>query len=125
MRVYMAVVAVIALAFGLGLIASGWTLGSPVAVAALIVIALFSERGPVRLRGGLHISISLFPSIFAATLLGPLAGMAVFGASAIPLRIPIAGRLTYLCHRLIIGGVAGAAAAVAAALFNGGTGEVV
>lgn len=125
MRAYMGVMALLAVAFAAGLITSGWTLGSPVAVAALIVIALISERGPVRLRGGLHISISLFPSIFAATLLGPLAGMAVFGASAIPLRIPLAGRATYFCHRLIIGGMAGAAASSASALFPGGAGEVV
>jgi putative nucleotidyltransferase with HDIG domain len=124
-RVYIATVAFVASAFAVILVASGWTIGSPWVTGALVVIALISERGMIRLRGGLHISISLFPSIFAATLLGPLAGMVVFGASALPLPMPFAGRVTYVCHRLIIGGTAGLAAAGVSSSIAPGTGQTV
>src|SRR5206468_4305430 len=84
-----------------GLLAlSGLGLGSIPAVIGLALVAAVSEwRGTITLRGNLTVSISLFPSVFAAVLFGPLAGMAVFGASAIGLRIPLAGRLLYGANR--------------------------
>lgn len=124
-RAYIATVALIASVFAVVLVASGWSIGSPWVVGALVLIALMSERGMIRLRGGLHISISLFPSIFAATLLGPLAGMVVFGASALPLPMPFAGRATYVFHRLIIGGTAGLAATAVTTSMASGAGQTV
>ena len=86
--------------------------------------ALSEWRGQIELRGGLTVSISLFPSIFAAVLFGPLAGMVVFGASAVGCRIPIAGRLVYMCNRALCGAMAGAAAMGVVALLPSGPGEV-
>ena len=103
----------------------GVSVGPMAAVAPLAVMAALSEwRGQISLRGGLTVSISLFPSIFAAVLFGPLAGMAVFGASAVGCRIPIAGRLVYMCNRALCGATAGAAAMGVVALLPAGPGEV-
>jgi putative nucleotidyltransferase with HDIG domain len=108
------------------LVASGIDLGTPEAVAALAVIAAASERGRIALRSTLDVSISLFPSVFAAVLFGPLAGMVVFGASALGLtNMPLAGRVYFLFNRALIGGLAGGAAAAVAASFSPGPGEVV
>ena len=83
---FMGATAAVALVTAGSLIYYGENLGSPVAVVALAVIAAVSEwRGRIALRGGLTVSISLFPSVFAAVLFGPLAGMVVFGASALGL----------------------------------------
>jgi putative nucleotidyltransferase with HDIG domain len=71
------------------------------------------------------VSISLFPSIFAAVLFGPFAGMIVFSCSAVGLRLPVPGRLTFAANRALIGAAAGAAALLAAAVFEGGAGETV
>jgi putative nucleotidyltransferase with HDIG domain len=71
------------------------------------------------------VSISLFPSIFAAVLFGPLAGMVVFGASAIGCKIPAAGRVVYMANRALCGALAGAAAMGVVALLPSGPGEVV
>jgi len=82
------------------LIYYGDGLGTPIAVIALAIIAAISEwRGRIALRGNLTISISLFPSVFAAVLFGPLAGMIVFGASAASLNMPIVGRIAYVSNR--------------------------
>jgi putative nucleotidyltransferase with HDIG domain len=108
------------------LIASGIDLGTPEAVAALAVIAAASERGRIALRSTLDVSISLFPSVFAAVLFGPLAGMVVFGASALGLtNMPLAGRTYFLFNRALIGALAGGAAAGISALFSPGPGEIV
>jgi putative nucleotidyltransferase with HDIG domain len=123
--VYLLVVASIAGGLAVTVLATGSTLGSPGAVGALALIAAISERGRIALRGRLNVSISLFPSVFAAVLFGPLAGMVVFGASALGLTMPVAGRVVYLCNRALIGGVAGAAAAGVAAMFPAGPGETV
>jgi putative nucleotidyltransferase with HDIG domain len=124
--IYMAGAAVAATVTGFLILASGVHLGSPQAVVALAVIAAASERGRIALRGSLKVSISLFPSVFAAVLFGPLAGMVVFGASALGLTaMPIAGRTYYLINRALIGAFAGLAAAGVAAVFSSGAGEIV
>jgi putative nucleotidyltransferase with HDIG domain len=123
---YMAWAAAAATGTGLLLVASGVGLGTPVAVGALAVIAAASERGRIALRGNLKVSISLFPSVFAAVLFGPLAGMLVFGASALGLTsMPLAGRAYYLFNRALIGALAGVAAAGVASSLARGPGEVV
>jgi putative nucleotidyltransferase with HDIG domain len=124
--IYMAVAAVATAATVFALVASGIDLGTPAAVAALAVIAAASERGRIALRSTLDVSISLFPSVFAAVLFGPLAGMVVFGASALGLtNMPLAGRTYFLFNRALIGGLAGGAAAAVAASFSPGPGEIV
>jgi putative nucleotidyltransferase with HDIG domain len=122
---FLAAVSVLAVGIGLVLIGTGVGIGSPVAVIALAVIAAASERGRIALRSDLNVSISLFPSVFAAVLFGPLAGMAVFAASAIGLTIPIAGRVSFFFTRAVIGSAAGGAAAAAATLFADGPGQIV
>lgn len=108
------------------LVYSGLGLGSPVAVASLGAIAAVSEwRGKITLRGNLTVSISLFPSVFAAVLFGPVAGMMVFCASALGLPISLPGRLLYASNRALIGAVAGGAAAIVSAAFAAGPGQVV
>jgi hypothetical protein len=117
MAVYLASVVLVVAAAAILLLKAGWGVGSPVAVG--------EWRGRISLRGNVWVSISLFPSVFAAVLFGPLAGMIVFAASALGLRIPAAGRVVYFCNRALIGCASGAAAAVVVALFRGGVEETV
>jgi putative nucleotidyltransferase with HDIG domain len=124
--IYMAVAAAATFGTGAVMLAFNVALGTPEGVAALAVIAAASERGRIVLRGNLKVSISLFPSVFAAVLFGPLAGMLVFGASALGLTaMPMVGRTYYLFNRALIGALAGAAAAGVAAILSPGPGEVV
>jgi putative nucleotidyltransferase with HDIG domain len=127
---FMGVTAALALLTAAALIYYGENLGSPMAVVALAVIAAISEwRGRIALRGSnLTVSISLFPSVFAAVLFGPLAGMFVFGASALGLiHLPPAGRIAYISNRALSGALAGGAAAgiVAFQAGSAGPGETV
>lgn len=108
-----------------GLALTGHRLTHFLAVIALAVVAAYGERGRITLRGKLWISISLLPAVFAAVLFGPLAAMFVFGGSALGLSIPVAGRITYLAGRALIGAVTGAAAAGVLALAPGGVGGIV
>jgi putative nucleotidyltransferase with HDIG domain len=124
--IYLVVAAVAATATAVALVAAGVSLGTPGAVVALAVIAAASERGGIALQGTLKVSISLFPSVFAAVLFGPLAGMMVFAVSALGLtNMPIAGRTYYLFNRALIGGLAGAAAAAVVWILPAGPGQIV
>jgi putative nucleotidyltransferase with HDIG domain len=125
--IYIVTVWCAAIGIAAALIATGSTVGPPFAVAALAVVAAFSERGRIALRGDVEfkVSISLFPSVFAAVLFGPLAGMIVFAASALGLSIQLLGRVTYVANRAIIGAAAGGAAAAIASVWGSGAGEVV
>jgi putative nucleotidyltransferase with HDIG domain len=126
MAVYLGCVAVIVAGASVGFAQAGFGIGSIPAVAALATIAAIGEwRGRITLRGDLRVSISLFPSVFAAVLFGPVAGMIVFGASALGLRIPVAGRLVYLFNRAIIGAASGLAATGIVAVVPGGIEETV
>ena len=125
--IYLVLVWCATIAIAGSLIATGTTLGAPYAVAALAVVAAFSERGRIALRGDVNfkVSISLFPSIFSAVLFGPLAGMVVFAASALGLSMPALGRVTYIANRAITGAAAGGAAAAVASVWSAGAGEIV
>src|SRR6476620_4734272 len=117
MAVYLACVMSLVVAASVGFAHAGWGVGSIPAVAALAAIAAIGEwRGRISLRPNLRVSISLFPSVFAAVLFGPVAGMVVFGASALGLRIPTAGKIVYVFNRAIIGAASGVAAAGVVAL---------
>src|SRR5207245_133250 len=125
---YMAVAGVLSAGLAAVLAVSGVSLGPVAAVVPLALVAAVTEwRGRIDLRGhrtDLMVSISLFPSVFAAVLFGPLAGMAVFGASAVGCSLPVAGRITYLFNRALVGAAAGAVAVGAFALLPSGPGEV-
>jgi putative nucleotidyltransferase with HDIG domain len=126
--IYMAVAGLSAAGLAAVLAIKGVSLGPVAAVGPLAVVAAITEwRGRIDLRGqrtDLTVSISLFPSVFAAVLFGPLAGMAVFGASGLGCRIPVAGRITYLFNRSLVGAASGAVAAAVVATFPSGPGQV-
>jgi len=107
------------------LIATGHSFGSWVAVVALAVGAAFGERDHITLRDQLTVSISLLPAIFAAVLFGPLAAMVVFGASAIFISFPLAGRICYIGTRALTGAMAAGAVAAVSSVFPHGIGQTV
>jgi putative nucleotidyltransferase with HDIG domain len=94
-------------------------------VVALAAVAAFGERDHITLRDQLNVSISLLPAIFAAVLFGPLAAMVVFGASAIFISFPLAGRVCYVATRALTGAVTAAAVTFVAPLVPDGTGRTV
>jgi putative nucleotidyltransferase with HDIG domain len=122
---YLAVVVAVALGLTAALVLLGQDLGNPAAVIGLALVAAYGERGRITLRGHLTVSISLLPAIFAAVLFGPLAGMTVFGASALGLSFPMAGRLAYMGSRAITGALAAGSVAAVGALMGAGAGEIV
>jgi len=113
---YIAVVSTAAAATAGLLIVEGVGVGSWAGVIALATVAAFGERGRIKLKGNLDVSISLLPATFAAVLYGPLAAMIVFGASVAGLSLPVAGRIAYLSSRALTGAAAAGAAAGVAAL---------
>jgi putative nucleotidyltransferase with HDIG domain len=122
---YFVIVAICSSLVVTGLLALDQGLGNPIAVIGLAVVAAYGERGRIRLRGNLDVSISLLPAIFAAVLFGPLAAMVVFGASALGLSFPWSGRLTYLCSRALTGALAAGAATAVGSFMGSGVGQTV
>jgi putative nucleotidyltransferase with HDIG domain len=122
---YIAVVLGLALTIAIALLAAGVSVGSWWGVVALAAVATLGERGRIRLRGNLDVSISLLPATFAAVLYGPLAGMLVFGTAVLGLSLPLPGRLAYLGSRAITGAAAAGVATAVAALVAPGPGEIV
>jgi len=108
------------------LVRSETRFGNWLAVAGLAAVAAYGERDHITLREKLTVSISLLPAIFAAVLFGPLAAMAVFGASAIFIAFPTAGRICFVGTRALTGALAAGGVAVVATLIpSGGTGRTV
>jgi len=122
---YVAIVTLAATVTGASLALAGVGVGSWPGVLTLGAVAAFSERGRIKLKGNLDVSISLLPATFAAVLYGPLSAMLVFGASVVGLSLPLAGRLTYLSTRALTGAAAAGAAVAVAPIMTGGTGEIV
>jgi putative nucleotidyltransferase with HDIG domain len=104
-------------------------LHDPWAVVGLAAVGAIAERGRVNLGNSAEASISLLPTVFAAAVLGPLAGLLVAAASfagEFPKLLPVSRRLpgqsegerylkwgVYTCVRAICGSLAGFAALVA------------
>src|SRR5437879_4392616 len=122
---YIAVVAAGAAGVAGLLVVEGVGIGSWPGVVALAIVAAFGERGRIKLKGNLDMSISLLPATFAAVLYGPLAAMIVFGASVAGLSLPVAGRLAYLSSRALTGAAAAGAALAVTSVMSGGAGEIV
>jgi putative nucleotidyltransferase with HDIG domain len=120
---YVLVVSAAALAVATTLVLSGHDVGNLPAVVGLATVAAYGERGGIKLRGHLNVSISLLPAIFAATLFGPLAAMVVFGASAIGLSYPIVGRLAHLSSRSLTGALAAGLVGIVGSTMSPGVGE--
>jgi putative nucleotidyltransferase with HDIG domain len=123
--VYIVVVSIAALGTAAALVLAGVGVGSWLGVIALATIGVLVERGRIKLRANLDVSISLLPATFAAVLYGPLAGMIVFGAAVAGLSLPVAGRIAYLGSRSLTGAAAAGAAAAVASLMPTGAGEIV
>ena len=70
-----------AIVMAAALVAAGFGLGTPWAVLLLALVAVIAERGQVHLTKTTVGSISVLPTLFAAVLFGPLAGMVVGAAS--------------------------------------------
>jgi putative nucleotidyltransferase with HDIG domain len=100
-----AVVAAAAMSLGPYPVGNWW------AVAALATTAVLAERGQITIGANLKASISLFPSLVALVLLGPLAGMIV--AAACTLADPPRPYTRWFIH-LSSRGLAAAAAGVLA-----------
>jgi putative nucleotidyltransferase with HDIG domain len=92
----------------LTLVLQGYSLGDLWAVAALSGTALVAERGKIKLNSTATASISLFPTLIAAVLFGPLAAMVVSTASMLGgLPRPYVRWITYTSGRAIGAGLAG------------------
>jgi putative nucleotidyltransferase with HDIG domain len=82
-RAYTALLAVGAASTCAVLSANGHTVGNVWAVLALAAVAVVAERGQIDLGPNLKASISLFPTLLAAVLFGPLGAMVVAAASTL------------------------------------------
>src|SRR5262245_21468641 len=71
----------LALAGGLAWAAHDRGLGQPFAVVGLAAAAALAERGRIRIGRVTEASVSVVPTVFAAAVLGPLAGLIVAAAS--------------------------------------------
>ena len=99
--------AAIALAVALSLTTPG---NSAWVVLLLAMVAAIAERGSVQMSTTMDLeeSISLLPTLFAAVLLGPLAGLVVGGASMLgDFRSPYLRSVIYTATRAIGGGITG------------------
>jgi putative nucleotidyltransferase with HDIG domain len=107
---YAAGLAAIALSVAVGLAATMTTDGSPWVILLLACVAVVAERGSVQMstRMDLEESISLLPILFAAVLLGPLAGLVVAAASMMAdFKRPYLRWCVYTSSRAIIGAATG------------------
>jgi HD superfamily phosphohydrolase YqeK len=102
--------------------------GSAWVVVLLAAVAAIAERGSVQMSTTMDLeeSISLLPTLFAAVLLGPLAGLLVGAASMLgDFRTPYLRSVIYTAARAITGGLAGLLALGVDDVAGGGFGAVV
>lgn len=108
---YAAFLTASSLAVVLGLAGAGYTVESPLAIAALCLAAALAQRGQVEVSGWLKVSISLFPILLAAVLFGPLGAMAVSVSSMLGENPRPATRWAiYASSRSLTGALAGVVA---------------
>ncbi len=112
---YVIALAVVATGVAAALVLSGASVGNLWVVGCLAALGAAAERGSVKLSGGVEVSISLVPTLFAAATFGPLAAMAVAGASMLgDLRGPderqLLKWLSYTSSRSITAAVVGLSA---------------
>ena len=125
LNLYIGGLALTAIGAALGLLALDAELGSPWGISALAVAAALAERGSVRIDSRMEESISLLPTVFAAVLFGPLAGLAVGAASMLgDFRPPYLKWAAYTGSRAITGCVAGAAAVGGASITSDAFGSI-
>jgi putative nucleotidyltransferase with HDIG domain len=96
--------------------AVGYRIGQPVAVTVMAVLAVGAERESIRLKPGVEVSIASLVYVFAAVVLGPLAGALVAGAGLLadlPRRDaaqPVLRWATWTSSRVLVAGLAGLSA---------------
>jgi putative nucleotidyltransferase with HDIG domain len=106
--VFAAALGGIALGLAVVLVLLGYPLGDIWAVVALSGTALIAERGKIKINSTVTASISLFPTLIAAVLFGPLAAMTVSTASMLgEFPRPYVRWLTYAAGRSIGAALAG------------------
>jgi putative nucleotidyltransferase with HDIG domain len=100
------------------LVASGYGLPSPWAVAVLSVVSVGAERESIRLRPNLEVSVAPLAYVFAAVVFGPIPAVVVAAAGLLadlPRRDaerPILRWLTWTAIRIVVAGCAALAAVV-------------
>ena len=108
MLAYAAALSLLAVGLAIALAVTATVSGSFWVVLLLAVVAAIAERGGVQMSTTMDLeeSISLLPILFAAVLLGPLAGLLVAAASMLgDFRQPYLRSFVYTASRAIIGGV--------------------
>jgi hypothetical protein len=102
--------------------------GSWWVVFLLAVVAAIAERGSVQMSSTMDLeeSISLLPTLFAAVLLGPLAGLIVASASMLgDFRKPYLRSVVYTATRGLNGGITGLIALAVADVASSELGSIV
>ena len=110
MLAYAATLSLVAIALAVALAFTTVVDGSWWVVLLLAMVAAIAERGGVQMSTSMDLeeSISLLPTLFAAVLLGPLAGLVVAAASMLgDFRRPYLRSVVYTASRAIIGGATG------------------
>lgn len=113
-----------ALALTGGLVASGYRLHQPAALAVLALLALVADHESIRLSPSVEVTIASLVCVFAAVVLGPLSGIVVAAVGLLrdlPRRDterPILRWATWTSKRVIATGAAGL---TAAAVMSGGS----
>lgn len=106
-----------ALALSLGVVAGGYRIHEPAAVGVLALLALIADHESIRLSPSHEVTIASLVCVFAAVVLGPLAGMlvaAVGNLRDLPRRDterPLLRWATWTSKRVIATGAAGLTAA--------------
>lgn len=120
LRIYIASAGALLVAVIAALFLDGYRFPNPLLIVALAASGLFAERMNVSLSQRVVVSISMLPTLVAAVLLGPLAAVVTYAASAFGLGFPPIGRVTYAINRGLVGAIAGITA-VASANLGGST----
>jgi len=108
-----------------GLWLSGTSIGNPLVVGLLALVAAIAERGRVALTAELSHSISLVPTLFAAVICGPLAATVVAAASfASEFRPPYLRWASFTATRMLTAAATGLVAIALASSFSTGFGAV-
>src|SRR5215211_7580181 len=109
---YAGALLVVAVSTATGVVVAGYGFGALWATLVLALVAAVAERGQVHLTKTTVASISVLPTLFAAVLFGPVAGLVVGAASMIGEigRPPHLRWLTYTSSRAIGGALTGLAA---------------
>jgi len=115
LEIYVVGLALATLATAFGLAFAGMAIGNAWIVGCLALAAAVAERGSVKLPGGVEVSISLLPTLFAAAIFGPLAAMIVAAASMLGdvrgvTERPYLKWMTYSSSRALTGAATGFAA---------------